>query len=132
MENSNPSILILSEDNVFIELFYRILKKVSEDIKIFQYQTIHGIKGIEDASKYDIIILDDVITGSASHEVVSYFRIEKQYLSIIYYFSAAEFEDDKKPIERGANYFFHKPFNPEEIEKHVKSTLKSLAQERIN
>jgi DNA-binding NtrC family response regulator len=116
-------ILIISEDFVFITVMHRILNNHFPSAKIHHFQSFADIKNILFREKADFIILDDVITGAASHEVVSYLRLEKKIISPIYYFSNTEYHEEVKALERGANFFIKKPFNPDNTIDHFKSTL---------
>ncbi len=121
--NEPITIYVISEDVVFKALLNKILKLNLSTPLIVNYNSFSKVKSIVPGVRVDLIILDDVITGSASHEVVNLLRLEKRIPCPIYYFSYAEYEEEKKALYRGANFFFNKPFNPGEIAQHIVYTI---------
>ncbi|GEM_PF-976388 len=124
--NKQIKIFLISEDVVFKALLNKLLKLNLRSPLIFNYNSFLKVKSIEPGAKVDLIILDDIITGSATHEVVNLLRLEKRITCPIYYFSYAEYEEEKKALYRGANFFFNKPFDPMKITQHIVNTVNEI------
>jgi DNA-binding response OmpR family regulator len=114
--------LVISEDAIFSAVLYRFMLNNCLDVVIKNCRSFSEVKSLHPKEKIDVIFLDDTISGAANHEVVSFLRYDKQILAPVYYFSNVESEE-KKALQRGANFFFKKPFNPEIILNHIKSSI---------
>jgi len=116
-------IIIISEDNIFIALIKKIIEINISNIELQYFKSYSEIKDIPISYKPDLVIIDDVISGSASYELVTYLRLEKKVLSPIYYFSNSENEAELKALKRGVNLFQNKPFNPTDVIENIKLLL---------
>lgn len=114
--------LVISEDTLFSAVLYRFMLNNCKEVAIKNCRSFSEVKSLQPKERIDIVLLDDTISGAANHEVVSYLRHDKLILAPVYYFSNVEIEE-KKALQRGANYFFKKPFNPETVINHINSIL---------
>ena len=112
-------IIIICEDLVLDVLLKKALKLWLETASVVFYTSFSEVKSMSPGVHVDLIILDDVITGSASHEIVHILRQKKKIKCPVYYLSSAEYGEEKKALYRGANYFFKKPFDPEQLMQHI-------------
>ena len=118
-----PKIVIISEDYIFSNILQGLINIHINPAIVIIYETFSAAKSISNYDSIDVIIIDDKITGTASHEVQAYIREEKKISCNIYYFSNDEYEEEQKALERGANYFFKKPFKPQEFIDHLTHLL---------
>ncbi len=112
-------IYIICEDLVLGVLLNKILNISLHKPVIVYYKSFSDVKSIREGENPGLVILDDIITGSASHEIANILRLEKKIKCPVYYLSNAEYGEEKKALYRGANYFFRKPFNPDELTQHI-------------
>ncbi|MBS3770886.1 MAG: response regulator [Bacteroidales bacterium] len=122
-------IIIICEDLVLNALLKKAFKLWIESASVVFYNSFSEVKSISPDITIDLIILDDFITGSASHEILHILRQRKKIKCPVYYLSNAEYGEEKKALYQGANYFFKKPFDPEQLMKHIteKTKAKPLA-----
>jgi DNA-binding response OmpR family regulator len=112
-------IIIICEDLVLNILLKKALILWLKGATVIFYSSFSEVKSLDPDQNADLIILDDIITGSASHEIVHILRQTKKIKCPVYYLSNAEYGEEKKALYRGANYFFKKPFNPEQLMLHI-------------
>ena len=127
--NKPFNIYIISEDNVLNALLGNLLKMGLSSSVVSYYKSFSAVKSIEENAVVDLVILDDIITGSASHEIANILRQKKKIRCPVYYLSNAEYGEEKKALYSGATYFFKKPFNPEEIIQHIIEKTKTKIPE---
>ncbi len=126
--NAPFRIIIICEDLVLNSLLKTAFKLWIETAYVVFYNSFSEVKSISPDIKADLIILDDLITGSASHEILYILRQRKKIKCPVYYLSNAEFGQEKKALYQGANYFFKKPFHPEHLMKHITEKTKANPQ----
>lgn len=130
--NHPNKIYIISEDFVLSVILRKILKAHFKKHDIYSLHLFSDVKSIKSTEVIDLILLDDLLSGAASHEVVNTLRLEKKIKCPIYYLSNIESNEEKKAIYRGVTYFFQKPFNPHDIVEHImKNTNLSIDENFI-
>ena len=115
-------VLIISEDVVFSSILRRFMRNHFDFMVLQQCDTITCVKSLTMPEKIDVVLLDDVLMGTATHEVVNFLRYTKKVIVPVFYFSHSVFEEENA-LQQGANYFVHKPFEPDYIVKKIKSVL---------
>jgi len=127
--NKSYKIIIICEDFVLSSLLKKLFTFWIEDASVQFYTSFSEVKSINPGEDVDCIVLDDIITGSASHEIVHILRQKKKIKCPVYYLSNAEYGEEKKALYQGVSYFFKKPFNLQELMRHIigntKDNLKS-------
>ncbi len=121
--NKNYDIIIFSVDIVFINILKRIIEKTGSQVQIEFYQSFSEAQAIPEELAIKLILVDDLITGTSSYELISFLRLRKKIRCPIYYFDTAEYQSERKSLLIGASQFINKPFNPEEVEQKIKNTL---------
>ena len=81
------------------------------------YQDALNLKNFE---KVGIIVVDDVVIGMSSYELVVFLRYNMKLTCPIIFFGTSMHKGKRKAIQSGASYFFEKPFNPVELLDYVK------------
>ena len=114
--------LIISEDIVFSSIIQRYLLNSFSKPYIKTCNSFSSLKGLKDNENFDIILLDNSITGAANYEVITFLRHKKSITTPVIYFSNMEI-DIEKARQKGANIFFKKPFVPTEVIKEINSLL---------
>lgn len=121
-------IAIICEDLVLNSLLRKSLSLWMEAASVDYYTSFSAVKAIKPGLAVDCIILDDIITGSASHEIVHILRQKKKIKCPVYYLSNAEYGEEKKALYQGASYFFKKPFHPRELLHHIVDNTETSAR----
>jgi len=105
-------IAIISEDIIFTKLLETFLKiKIPESL-IIHYSSFLEIKEKIDNANFDLILVDGIMAGVASFEIINYLRLSKKIISPIYFFSEVHLDYFKiKAYEIGVNYYYEKPFD---------------------
>jgi len=116
------NVLIISEDIVFSSILRRFIRKHFDYVVLRQCDTIACVKSLSLPEIIDVVLLDDVLMGTATHEVVNFLRYIKKVVAPVFYFSHSGFEEEKA-LQQGANYFVSKPFDPDDAVKKIKSVL---------
>ncbi len=110
----NPNCLIISEDIVFTSIIQRFILNTYKHPSINKCTSFGFLKRIEENENYDVILLDNSITGAANYEVITFLRLNRNITTPVIYFSNMEIDLDKAR-QKGANAFFKKPFKPSEV-----------------
>lgn len=118
---NSVNVLIISEDVVFTSSLRRLLLNECKRVKVFECATLSNLRTFSKILIIDLIVLDDTIIGTSEHEVISYLRNEKKTNAAVYFFSSTESEE--MALAKGANFFFKKPFSPDEVISHIKSNV---------
>jgi len=125
MQSTELHIYIISEDPVFFKLIEIMLKHFTHSPYIEEYHSFIELKTKDHDPEPDLIILDDIVAGAASVEIISYFRLDKNANSTICFFSEDVHDIEEKAIERGANIFIKKPFKPRETIEEIVDKVKA-------
>lgn len=110
-------------DVVFIEIIKRIIDKSNIKHKIIVRSLFSEAKAISENDTLNLMIIDDPIIGASSIELISFLRLKQKIICPFIYFGIAEYEGERNATLSGANYFFNKPYNLEEVGKVIEKSL---------
>ena len=116
-------IIVYSMDLVFVEIIKRILDKSNKKHKINVYSSFSEAKTISENDDINLMIIDDPIIGASSFELISFLRLRQKIVCPFIYFGVEEYDGERNAILSGANYFFNKPYNPDEVVKVINKSL---------
>ena len=125
MSNQNPTILLIEND---LELGSML--KDSLELKNYNVDVEHrGDRALQlfQAAKYDLVLLDVVLTGISGLDLAKTIR-ETDYMTPIMFMSAKD--DDKEKIHAycsGGDDYIVKPFSPKVLMARVKAVLRRHA-----
>ncbi len=123
--------VLLVEDEDNIRQFTKI-NLVREGFEIIEAES--GEKGVELAEKHnpDVAVLDIMLPGIDGFEVCKILR--RKYPNIVIIMLTAKTQDTDKieGLERGADDYLTKPFNPRELILRIKSVLRRTNTEAEN
>ncbi len=122
-------IIVYSMDLVFVEIIKRILDKSSKKHKIIIYSLFSEAKTISENDDINLMIIDDPIIGASSFELISFLRLKQKIVCPFIYFGIEEYDGERNAILSGANSFFNKPFNTDEVGEVIEKSL--LISQRI-
>lgn len=128
MHKDNLCIYIISEDPVFVRLIEVMLKHFSTNPRIEKLYSFIELKEKQISKSPDLIILEDIVSGAASLEVISFLRLSKRIICTICFFCEDVYDIKEKAIIRGANYCYNKPFNPREVVNEIVNNLNKLPE----
>lgn len=115
---------IISEDIIFIKLLETFLLKKSTDITITCFSSYAQITKEIDNYALDIILIDGIMSGAASFEIMVYLRYTKKIICPFYFFSQVGQEFFKtKAFYSGANRYFEKPFDHHAVTNEILKEL---------
>jgi Response regulator receiver domain. len=118
------TIVIISSDILFPQLFETLLFRKIKDLEIITCKSMQEIDQKLDPSVVDLTLLDSILNKTPSFEVMRYVRMEKFVISPIYFFSEIHTEKyTYKSYVMGANQIIHKPFDPYKITDKIISSL---------
>jgi DNA-binding response OmpR family regulator len=107
------NVVIISKDIIFINLMQAMLWHKLPACNIFQFSSFPEVKDKIEGDMFDFIIVDGMVSGVASFEIVNFLRIEKKITTPIYFFSEVHSESFKsKAFETGVSNYYEKPFDP--------------------
>lgn len=132
MKKNSLYIYIISEDLVFVRLMEVMLKHFSTNPEIKKFHSFIELKDARIDKHPDLIILDDIVSGAASFEVISFLRLSKRIISTICFFGDDIYDIKENAIKRGANYFYNKPFDPKAVVNEIVSNLNLLPENNHN
>ncbi len=112
-----------SIDFVFVEIIKRVLDKSNKKHKINVYSLFSDAKTISKKDNINLMIIDDPIIGASSFELISFLRLQQKIVCPFIYFGVEEYNGERNAILSGANYFFKKPYNPDEVGKVIEKFL---------
>lgn len=121
--NKTFKITVYSMDIVFIEIIKRIIDKSNIKHKIIVRSLFSEAKAISVNDTLNLMIIDDPIVGASSLELISFLRLKQKIICPFIYFGIAEYEGERNATLSGANYFFNKPYNLEEVGKVIEKSL---------
>ncbi|MDO5754759.1 MAG: response regulator transcription factor [Tissierellia bacterium] len=117
--------ILLVEDEENIRKFTRINLE-REGFEVLEAET--GELGVEIALRDhpDVAILDIMLPGIDGYEVCSILREKVPEIGIIMLTAKTQEEDKIAGLERGADDYLSKPFNPRELALRIKSLIRRL------
>lgn len=123
-EKRKPRILLMEDEDVFIEMFGDRLKQDGYDVQCIK----NGVQATREALKggFDLFIIDMVLPGMTAEEIVARLKLEDKIKQIPIFILSASFEDDisKRVKDMGVDSFFIKTqITPSELSKEVKKIL---------
>ena len=123
--------ILLIEDEEHIRKFVKISLK-REGFQVIEAET--GELGIEEVAKEspDIVILDIMLPGIDGFEVCKILRNKFPNIVIIMLTAKTQDNDKIEGLERGADDYLTKPFNPRELILRIKSVLRRSPQKQNN
>ncbi len=117
--------IIISEDDVFTALIHRFIVNKFEQAQVKKLVNYQALRQHHFEKVHYVIILDSPLTGTAEYEIIAYIRLKQEVFAPIIFFSNKE--DDREPaIHKGANFFFKKPFVPDEVTDQISIILSSI------
>lgn len=120
----NPNIIIFSIDSVFVSILKRILEEIDNHSQIAVFDSFSEARNLPEKKSLDLILVDDLIIGTSSYELISFLRLNKKITCPVFYFGFMEYEGERKALLIGANQFLKKPFKPDEVASTINTTLK--------
>ena len=113
MESHNkPIIVIFSINLVFIQIIERIMEKAEVKHTLLVLTSFSDTKKISSHDTISLILVDDLVIGTSSLELIYNLRLGNKILCPIIYFGVSEHDGEKKSMSSGASHFIVKPFNP--------------------
>jgi len=123
METHTPNIIFFTCDLVLSEIIIRLLEKCNSEFEFKVFDSFSDANSLNESDGIDIVLIDDLIIGTSSLELITFLRLNKKIISPIIYFGVKEHESERKALIIGANYFISKPFNPEQLLELFKSII---------
>lgn len=123
--NEYTKIALFSDDFVFIEILKRIFEKLEIKVQFTVYKLFTDAEHVLKNQKFDLILVDNLIVGRSSYELIYFLRINQKISCPIFYFGVTDYQGDKRSLLIGANVFINKPFKPEDVTKNIQEILKN-------
>ncbi|WP_024790475.1 MULTISPECIES: response regulator transcription factor [unclassified Lebetimonas] len=121
------NVLMIEDDPEFAEFLGEFLEKYN--IKITNYQDPYmGL--VTNFSNYDLVILDLTLPGMDGLEVCKEIR-KKSDIPIIISSARSDVADKVLGLERGADYYLPKPYDPKEMYAVIMSLLRRSEKKEI-
>ena len=117
-------IAIISENLILSKLLDSYIKRKVPECKVTRFSSFSAIKEKIHRGDFELIMVDGIISGMASYEIINYLRSKKRINCPIYYFS--EVSDDYikiKALKNGVNYHYRKPFDAHSVTNEIASYL---------
>ena len=123
-EKDKKKILLIEDEDVFIEMFGKKLKEDGYSVEVAENGTWGVKKAME--KKFDIFIIDMIMPAMTGDEIVAKLKMEEETknIPIICLSASVDGEIEKKVLDMGADYFFLKTrIIPSELSKRVAELL---------
>jgi two-component system OmpR family response regulator len=114
-------VLMIEDDLELAEVLTKYLKKFDIDVDIAEEPFI-GLSMLE-VNSYELLILDLTLPGLDGLELIPKIR-EKSDIPIIISSARDDILDKVMGLERGADDYLPKPYNPRELEARIKTILR--------
>ena len=121
--NTPLTILIFTDDYAFTEIIKRIFENSNLNYHILAFNSYFDADKLSTKDKIHLILVDDLIIGTSSYELVAYIRQKKKVICPLIYFGTSEHQGEKKALMSGANCFINKPFNPTDVANCIKKQV---------
>lgn len=123
---------IISEDIIFYKLLETFLIKKITDVSIAHFDSFSDISNRIDSTNNQIILIDGIMSGVASFEIITYLRYTKNISCPIFFFSEVGQEFFKtKAYFAGANRYYEKPFDHHTVTDEIIAELENQEQELL-
>lgn len=117
-------IAIISENLIFSQLLDSHLKRKVPECAITRFPSFPSIKEKLRKSSFDLIMVDGIISGVASSEIINYLRLTKRIICPICFFSEIPNDYIKiKSHKNGVNYHYRKPFDARTVTNEIAACL---------
>lgn len=125
------NIVLIVEDEENIRKFTKINLE-REGFTVLEAES--GEKGVELALEFhpDVAILDLMLPGIDGYEVCQILREKAPQIGIIMLTAKTQEEDKIRGLEKGADDYMSKPFNPKELALRLKSLIRRLDKPELN
>ena len=120
-------ILVVEDDLPTVELLKVTLELEGYDVSI-AYDGIEALRGVEKEHP-DLIILDVMLPGIDGYEVCQLLKHNIKFMSIPIIMATAKVrkEDRAMGLEKGADDYITKPFEPAQLVERIKGFLSKTA-----
>ena len=129
MNEEKPKILIVDDENFYIDLLLDLLK---DDYKtVVAKDGEQALRRAASDTPPDLILLDVLMPGMDGHEVCRRLKMESstQHIPIIFLTIKSEVKDELRGFELGAEDYITKPMSPPIVKARVRTHL-ALSQAR--
>jgi DNA-binding response OmpR family regulator len=117
-------IAIISENLIFSKLFDSYLKRKLPECLITRFSSFPAIKEKIRRGDFQMIMVDGIISGVASFEIINYLRLRKRVICPICFFSDTPNDYSKiKAHKNGVNYHYGKPFDARSVTNEIAAYL---------
>lgn len=123
MENSRPHILVVDDDTRLRSLLQRFLR--DHGFYVSTAKDAAEARGQLCQYKFDLLIVDVMMPGETGFDFLSSLRQENA-VPVIMLTAMGETEDRISGLEKGADDYLGKPFEPQELVLRIKSILRRV------
>jgi DNA-binding response OmpR family regulator len=116
-------IAIISENLIFTKLLDSHLKRKLPECLITPFSSFSAIKEKIRRSDFRMIMVDGMISGVASFEIINYLRTRKKVNCPICFFSDVPNDYFKIRAKKGVNYHYRKPFDAGRVTNEIAANL---------
>lgn len=116
-------IAIISENLIFSKLIDSYLKSKLPECLITRFSSFAAIKEKIRRSDFQMIVVDGLISGLASFEIINYLRLRKRVICPICLFSDAANDYFMIKAKKGVHYHFRKPFDARMVTNEIAAYL---------
>jgi DNA-binding response OmpR family regulator len=117
-------IAIISENLILTKLLDSHLKRKLPECLITRFSSFSAIEEKIRRSAFELIMVDGIISGMASFEIINYLRLEKKVICPIFFFSDTPNDYFKiKVNNKGVNYHYRKPFDARTVTDEIAAYL---------
>lgn len=121
--NTPLNIVLFTADYAFSEILKRILEQSHLNYHMSVVRSFVDANQLSSKDKIHLILVDDLIIGTSSYELVAYIRQKKKVICPLIYFGTSEHQGEKKALMSGANCFINKPFAPTDVANCIKKQV---------
>ena len=119
-----PHILVVDDDNRLRELLRKFLTE--NDFRVTSSANAAEARNILRSLKFDLLVLDIMMPGESGLELTSVLR-ETSRVPILLLTAMGESEHRIDGLERGADDYLAKPFEPRELLARIRSILRRVS-----
>lgn len=121
MDKDKPHILVVDDDTRLRSLLQRFLRE--NDFAVSSAKDAAEARMYLDQYKFDLLIVDVMMPNESGFEFLSALRFENN-VPVIMLTAMGETDDRINGLERGADDYISKPFEPKELILRIKNILK--------